>query len=96
MGSDHIYIYHFYYIIENISASINDTRLVINHGLNVSEDKQDTLSFTGNGDSSILGSVDSKNMAKSIFISQIYISCSNYLSFTANQSRNYGKIFGNG
>ena len=90
MGYDPIYICHFYYIIENIAASSNDTRLVINCSLNIGEDKHNTLGFRGNGNYYILGSVDSKHMVKSLFTSQIYITWSNSLSFTSNQSRNFG------
>ena len=66
MVPDPIYIYHCYYIIETLSASHNDTRLVINRDLTVSEYKHDNLGIIGSGDSSIMGSVDSKQMAENI------------------------------
>ena len=40
MGSDPIYIRHFYDIMAKLSASHNDTGLVVKHGLTVDEDKQ--------------------------------------------------------
>ena len=64
MGSDPIYICHCYNIMANLSASRNDTRLVINCGLTIGEDKHDNLGVRGIVDPSILGSVDSKNTVK--------------------------------
>ena len=60
MVSDPIYICHYYYTMENLFASLNDTRLVINHSLTVSEDKHFNLGVRGSVDSSILSSVDIK------------------------------------
>ena len=60
MGYDPWYICHCYDVIGNLSTSCNDTRLVINLCLTVSEDKHGNLVISRRGDSSILGSVDSK------------------------------------
>ena len=75
-GSDPIYIYYCYDIMENLSASCKDIRLVITCSLTVREDKHGDFGVRGSGDSSILGSVDSKQMVKNIFTSQKYISWS--------------------
>ena len=60
MGSDPRYICHCYDIMANLSVSYNDTILVINRGLTVSEDKHRNLCVRRSGDSSILGSIYSK------------------------------------
>ena len=58
MGYDPRYIRHCYDIMENLSATRNDTRLFINHGLTVREDKHGNIGVRGSGDSSILCSLD--------------------------------------
>ena len=70
-----IYIFNCYHIMANLDASSNDTILVINRGLTVSEYKHGNLGIIGSGDSSILGSVYSKQLVKNIDASQKYISC---------------------
>ena len=47
MGYDPIYIWHCYDIMANLSASSNNTILVTNRGLIVSEDKHDNLVVRG-------------------------------------------------
>ena len=55
----------------NLAVSQNDTRLIINRGLAVSKEKYGNLGVRGgNGDSSLLGSVDSKQMVKNLCSSQ--------------------------
>ena len=63
----------------NLAASRNDTRLVINHGLTVSEYKYGNLSVRGSVYFSILGSVYGKKMVKKICTSQKCISWSYFL-----------------
>ena len=60
MGYDTRYICHCYDIMEKLASSCNDTILVINRSLIVSEDKNGGLGIIGIGDSSILGFGDSK------------------------------------
>ena len=90
MGYDPRYICHCYDIMANLYASRNDTRLVINRDLTVSQNKNSNLGIKGSVDSSILGSIDSKNMVKNICTSHKYISWYYFLTFTENQSRNFG------
>ena len=74
MGSDPRYICYCYDIMENLSASCNDTGLFIYLGLTVSEDKHVNLGIIGSGDPYILGYVDSKHTVKNSCTSQKYIS----------------------
>ena len=89
-NSDPRYITHCYDVMANLAASKSDTRLIINRGLTVSSDKNKSLEVRGINDSSLLGSVDSKQMVKNLCTSQKYISWSYFLTFTANQSRHFG------
>ena len=66
MVSDPIYICHCYDIMAYLFSSYNDTRLVINRGLTVSEDKHGNLGMWGSVYSYLLGSLKSKHMAKNI------------------------------
>ena len=66
MGSDPRYVCHFYDIMENLYAFLNDTLLVVNRNITVSEDKHGNLSVIGSKYYFILGSVDSKQMVKNI------------------------------
>ena len=76
MGSDPRYICHYYDIVANLSASRNESRLVINLGLTVGENKNGNLGVRGSGYSPILVSVYSKFMVKNTCISQKYTSWS--------------------
>ena len=97
MGYYPIFICHCYDIIANLAASRNDTGLVINLGLTVSEDKHGNLAIKGRGESTILNDLDSKEMVENLCTSQKYISWSYFLTFTENQSRNLEQnLFKNG
>ena len=61
MGSDPRYICNCYDIMAKLAASNNDTRLVINRSLTVSEDKHGNFDVRGIRYYSILGSVNCKN-----------------------------------
>ena len=73
MGYDPIYIWHCYDIMTNLASSCNNTILVTNRGLTVSEDKHNNLVVRGSGDSSTFGSVDSKYTMKNICTLKKYI-----------------------
>ena len=66
MGSDPKYICNCYDIMANLAAFCNDTILVINRRLTISEDKHGNLCVRGSVDSYILGSVYSKHTVKNI------------------------------
>ena len=89
-STDPRYITHCYDVMSNLAASQSDTRLIINRGLTVSEDKYGNLGVRGNNDSSLLGSVDSKQMVKNLCTSQKKVSWSFFFTFTANQSQHFG------
>ena len=74
MGSDPRDICHCYDVLENLAAPRNDTRLDINWGLTVSEDKHGSLVIRGSVYHNILGSVDIKQTMKNIYTSQKQIS----------------------
>ena len=75
----------------NLAASQTDTQLIIYRGLTVGNDSKGSLEVRGSGgDSSLLGSVDSKQMVKNLCTSQKNIDWSYFLTFTANQSCHFG------
>ena len=89
-STDPRYITHCYDMMANLAASQSDTRLIIDRGLTVGKDKYNNLEVRGSSDSTLLGSVDSKQMVKNLCSSQKYISWSYFLTFTANQSKHFG------
>ena len=84
------YISHCYDLMANLAASQSDTRLIINRGLTVGNDSKGNLQVRGSKDSSLLGSVDSKQIVKNLYTSQKFLSWSYFLTFTANQDRHFG------
>jgi predicted GIY-YIG superfamily endonuclease len=89
-SSDPRYITHCYDVMANMAASQCDTRLVINRGLTVGKEIYGNLGVRGNIDSTLLGSVDSKQMVKNLCTSQKYVKWDYFLTFTANQSCHFG------
>lgn len=75
-STDPRYITHCYDMMANLAASQSDTRLIIDRGLTVGKDKYNNLEVRGSSDSTLLGSVDSKQMVKNLCSSQKYISWS--------------------
>ena len=59
-SSDPRYIAHCYDVMANMAASQSDTRLIVERGLTVPNEKGDCLGVRGSKDSELLGSVDSK------------------------------------
>ena len=89
-SSDPRYISHCYDLMTNLAASQSDTRLIINRGITVGNDSNGNLQVRGSKDSSLLGSVDSKQMVKNLCTSQKFLSWSYFLTYTANQDRHFG------
>ena len=58
---------------------------MMNRGLTLSYDKEGGLGVLVKGDSSFLGSVDSKPKVKNICTSQKYFGWSHFLTFTGNK-----------
>ena len=79
------YVSYCFDVMSNLSATYNDTRMIMNRGLTAADDKHSGLGVRGKGDSSFLGSVDSKQKVKNLCTSQKYIKWSHFLTFTANQ-----------
>ena len=89
-STDPRYITHCYDVMANLAASQSDTRLIIDRGLTIGEDKYGNLGVRGRNDSTLLGSMDSKQMVKNLCTSQKKIQWSFFLTFTANQSHHFG------
>jgi predicted GIY-YIG superfamily endonuclease len=89
-STDPRYITHCYDVMANMAASQQDTRLVINRGLTVGKDKYGSLGVRGSNDSSLLGSVDSKQMVKNLCSSQKKVQWTHFLTFTSNHKMHFG------
>ena len=82
---------HCYDIMTNPAASQTDTRLMINKDLTVGNDSKGNLEVRGyESNSSLLGSVDSKQMVKKLCTSQKNINWLYFLTFTVNQRCHFG------
>ena len=65
-STDPRYCAHCYDMLTNLSANHEDTRLILNRGLTVGEDKTGGLGLRGKGDSALLESVDNKEMVRNL------------------------------
>ena len=76
----------------NLSVNHQDSRIVLNRGLTVSEDKQNNgLALRGSNDTSLLGSIDSKQMVKNLSSSQRYIGSHDFfITLTCNMKKHFG------
>ena len=79
-----------YDIMANLVAYINDKRLVINHGLTVSEYNHGGLVIRRSGDSSVLGYVYIKHTVKILTHQKNTYLGIIFKTFIANQSRYFG------
>lgn len=84
------YICFCYDMMTNMTATSEDTRIILNRGLTVSEDNDDRLGVRGKGDSALLQSVDSKRMVRNLCSSQKYHKWDHFLTFTCNQKTHFG------
>ena len=89
-SSDPRYIAHCYDVMANMAASQSDTRLIVERGLTVPNEKGDCLGVRGSKDSELLGSVDSKQMVKNLCTSQKKVKWSYFLTYTANHTHHFG------
>ena len=71
-SSDPRYITFAYDMLTNLAATHEDTRLVLQRGLTVSEDNANRLTVSGKGDSALMESFDSKQMVRNLCASQYY------------------------
>ena len=76
----------------NLSVNHQDSRIVLNRGLTVGEDnKNNGLALRGSNDSSLLGSIDSKQMVKNLSSSQRYIGSHDFfITLTCNMKKHFG------
>ena len=84
------YISHCYDMLNNIAANREDTRVILNRGLTVDENSKSGLGLRGKGDSSLIGSVDNKQIVRNLCYSQKYVQWSHFLTFTCNQRDHFG------
>ena len=81
----------FYYdMLTNLSCNHSHTGSVINRRLMSGDDISGGLILLGKGDSSILGSIDSKKIVKGLCASQKYHKMDFFLTFTCNMKKHYG------
>ena len=84
------YCAHCYDMLTNASANHEDTRLILNRGLTVGDDKTGGLGLRGKGDSSLLESVDNKQMVRNLCMSQKYVQWDHFLTHTCNMKTHFG------
>jgi predicted GIY-YIG superfamily endonuclease len=89
-SSDYQYTSYCYDKLTNLSANHEDTRLVIQRGLTVGDDKKGGLGLRGKGDCGLLESFDSKAMVRNLCASQLYHNMDFFLTFTCNMKKHFG------
>ena len=77
-------------MLTNLTANHEDTRLIVNRGLTVGEDKTGGLALRGKGDSALLESVDNKEMVRNLCFSQKYHAWDHFLTFTCSMKTHFG------
>ena len=88
--SDPRYLCFCYDIMSNMAASHEDTRLILNRGLTVGDDKTGGLGLRGKGDTNLFHSIDNKQMVRNLCFSQKYHQWDYFLTFTCNQKNHFG------
>ena len=89
-STDPNYIAHCYDMMVNLSATHGDTRVILNRGLTVGEDKVGGLGMRGTKDSALEGTIDSSYICKGLCASQKYIKWSHFATYTDNQKKHFG------
>ena len=64
--------------------------MILNRGLTVGDDKTGGLGVRGKGDSSLLESVDNKQMVRNLCMSQKFIAWDHFLTHTCNMKTHFG------
>ena len=75
------YLSFYYDMLTNLTANHEDTRLIVNRGLTVGDDKTGGLALRGKGDSALLESVDNKEMVRKLCFSQKYHAWDHFLTY---------------
>ena len=89
-STDSRYISHCYDVMTNVAANHEDTRLILNRGLTVGDDKYGGLCVRGKSDNSLMSSIDSKQMVRNLCCSGKYHKWTHFLTFTCNQKNHFG------
>ena len=84
------YMHYAYDSCVNLTLNNQDSRIVLNRGLTVGEDKKSSLQVKSKNDSFLSDSIDSKQMVKNLCSSMRYHKMSFFLTFTCNQAENFG------
>ena len=74
----------------NLTLNNQDSRIVLNCGLTIAEDKTSSLQVKSQNDSAHSDSIDSKQMVKNLCASMRYHKMSFFLTFTCNQAQHFG------
>ena len=77
-------------MLTNLTANHTDTRIILNRGLTIGSDKTGGLAVRGKGDSSLLQSVDNKEMVRNLCFSQKYHKWDHFLTFTCSMKTHFG------
>lgn len=77
-------------MLSNLSANHCDTGITINRGLSADKDDKGGLALRGKSDTSLMESIDSKQMGKNLCISQKFHEWNHFLTFTCNQKNHFG------
>ena len=76
-------------MITNLSENHEDTQLILNRGLTISDDKHGGLGFRGKGDSSLSGYVDNKKVVRSLCFLKYVSSCNQKTHFGTSPIKNW-------
>ena len=76
-------------MLKKLSANHEDTKLVLNRGLNVSDGNFGGFGVRGVLDSDLLELVDNEKMVRNLFFSQKYLSWSHFLTYTCNKKKHF-------
>ena len=75
----------------NLTFNHQDSIIVLNRGLTVDEENKNNLGLRCSHDSSLLGSIDSKQMVKNLSSSQKYIGPHDFfITLTCNMKKHFG------
>ena len=77
-------------MLTNLTANHTDTHIILNIGLTIGNDKTGGLAVRGKGDSSLLQSVDNKEMVRNLCFSQKYHKWDHFLTFTCSMKTHFG------
>ena len=76
--------------LSNLTASHEDSRLIMNRGMKVDKNNSSGLGIRGKGDTSLFDSVDSQRMVNNLCASQKYHKMDYFLTYTCNQAEHFG------